>query len=377
MKEATKVIHEGQPVDLTTNAIMPPVYFTSTYYQNGVGNHKGFDYSRGGHPNRQHLETALSSLEKGRYGLVFASGCAATTAVLGSLSPGDHVLSSDTVYGGTYALFTQLFTRWGLTFSFFKSTDSVSDIRRKITAKTKLIWIETPANPTLQVFSLPDCLAAKGKRKIKIVVDNTFATPILQRPLTQGADVVVHSSTKYIGGHSDLIGGALVCNDKKLYEAYHFYLKSTGAIPGPMDCYLAHRGLKTLAIRMQAHCDNAEYLVEELKKYPKISQVYYPGFDTKGLAENHMSRAGGVISIELKRGCDSDQFFKRLKLFRLAESLGGVESLISLPYAMSHVRMPVSIRKRLGVTSRLIRLSVGIEDKHDLRDDLNTALKGL
>jgi cystathionine gamma-synthase/cystathionine gamma-lyase len=374
MKLSTKAVHVGQEVDPQTFAVIPPVYFNSTYFQDGVGHHKGFDYSRADHPNRAMLEQALAALENGSYASCFASGCAAATAVLSTLGPGDHVLATDDLYGGTYRLFKQVFEKWGLRFDFVGWEARTSEIATMIRKETKLIWIETPTNPLLKIFEISRFIKARGKRReVRVLVDNTFATPISQQPLDLEADLVLHSTTKYIGGHSDVVGGVLVYNEKALRESLRFYQKSAGAVPGPMDCYLTHRGLKTLPLRMKAHDENARHLAEVLKSHPQIEQVFYPGFQPEEMKRNHMKLAGGMISFELKR-LEPDGFFKKLQLIRLAESLGGVESLICYPTLMTHGAIPEAQKAKIGITKKLIRLSVGIEDVEDLQKDLEQAL---
>jgi cystathionine gamma-lyase len=372
VKINTKTVHLGQDSDPQTGSVNPPVYFTSTYEQESPGNHKGYDYARAIHPNRVQLETALSGLECGKYAIAFASGCAAATAVLSTLKPGDHVLATQDLYGGTYRLFMEIFKPWGLEFSFVSEKATSKEINLKIKKNTRLIWLETPTNPLLHVYEIKRFVNSIRKRSIKIMVDNTFATPMLQNPLIEGADIVLHSTTKYMGGHSDVLGGALILNDTSWEKKLRIYQKSTGAIPGPMDCYLLHRGLKTLALRMQAHCANAHMLKPWLTEHPKVKKIYFPK------PSSQMKLGGGMISFELNTSASKvNHFFKKLKLIRLAESLGGVESLICHPTTMTHSAIPESQRKRLGITPQLIRLSVGIESWDDIKADLNTALKGI
>lgn len=364
MRFETRAIHDGQQPDALTGAVVPPVYQTSTFKQEAVGLHKGYEYSRTGNPTRHALELALASLEEARYGLAFASGVAATAAVFSLLKKGDHIVAGDDMYGGTYRLLERVFKKWGLRVS-YADVDRLSSFEKALNSKTKLIWMETPTNPLLKVIDIKKLSGMARRKNVLLVVDNTFASPYFQRPLLSGADIVVHSTTKYIAGHSDIIGGAVVLNDQKLYEELKYYQNAIGAVPGPWDCWLALRGLKTLAIRMKAHQENARYLAKYLSQHPKVGRVYYPGFS-------------GMLSFELKGGRPAvDRFFFRLKLFSLAESLGGVESLVSYPAGMTHSSMPAKERLKRGITDNFIRVSVGIENKTDLKDDLRNALSSV
>ena len=377
MRFETRAIHDGQPPDPVTGAVTTPVYQTSTYEQDAIGKPRGYEYSRTGNPTRAALEQALASLEGGKHGLAFASGVAATTAVLNLLSPGDHVLAGNDLYGGTYRLLEKIFRRWGVDTS-YASTDDAGEFVGAARDNTKLIWIETPTNPLLRVADIRAIADAVRGRGIRFVVDNTFASPALQRPLELGADIVVHSTTKYIGGHSDLVGGAVVTSDDEAFTAIKMYQNAAGAIPGPWDCWLALRGLKTLAIRMERHSRNAEELALFLRNHPAVERVYYPGFpDHPGhsIARKQMSGFGGMISVELKGGYEAVQaFVSKLKVFFLAESLGGVESLVCYPPKMTHASFPSDERKKRGIKENLVRLSVGIEHVEDLKNDLADAL---
>ena len=384
MKFSTRAIHVGQEPDPATGATIVPIYQTSTYTQDEVGVHKGYDYSRTVNPTRSALEKQLASLEDGAFASAFASGVAATTAVLSALSAGDHSVVSDDLYGGTYRLFSHVLSRYGLEFTYVDMTD-LAAIRAAVRPNTKLFWVETPTNPMLKlvdlraVAGLRSALGASGNaRKPILAVDNTFATPYFQQPLSLGADVVVHSTTKYIGGHSDVIGGVAVTSDPDLYDILRFYQNSAGAIPGPHDAWLTMRGAKTLAIRMRQHERNARRIAEFLEQHPSVARVYYPGLASHPqheLARRQMTGFGGMVSFVLEgapeRGID---FAKRLKYFSLAESLGGVESLICHPARMTHGSIPKEDRERRGITDGLLRLSVGIEDVDDLIADLEQAL---
>ncbi len=366
----TRAIRTGSEPDLLTGAVIPPIYATSTYRQEAPGAHQGFDYSRADNPTRERLERALADLEGAKYAVSFSSGVAATAAILTLLSPGDHVLSSDDTYGGTYRLFEQIYRKYGLTFSYVDTSGL-----RAITVQesTKLLWIETPTNPLMKITDIAG--AAERKGSALLAVDNTFASPYLQRPLELGADLVLHSSTKYLGGHSDLIGGAVMTNDTELHEQLKFIQKSVGAVPSPFDCFLVHRGIKTLALRMKAHCENARLLAEFLHDHPKVERVYYPGLSTHpghDVAKRQMCDFGGMISFELQGNVP--RFFKHLRIFTLAESLGSVESLANHPATMTHASIPKGERERRGIRDQLIRLSVGIEHPDDLIEDLSRAL---
>jgi cystathionine gamma-lyase len=377
MKFATKAIHVGQDPDPATGATIVPIYQTSTYTQSRVGVHKGFDYSRTINPTRLALERQLAALESARFGSAFASGMAATAAVLGLLSAGDHVVVSDDLYGGTYRLFARVLARYGLDFSYVDMTDSAA-VRAAVRPATKLFWIETPTNPLLKVIDIA-AIAALRRSDQMVVVDNTFATPFFQQPLELGAQIVVHSTTKYIGGHSDVVGGVAITDDQALYDEIRFVQNAAGAIPGPHDAWLTMRGAKTLALRMREHARNAQIVAEFLDSREDVAHVYYPGLSSHpahALAKRQMSGFGGMLSVELQgppqRAMD---FASRLRYFSLAESLGGVESLICHPGRMTHGSIPNEERERRGITDGLLRLSVGIEDADDLVEDLFQALE--
>jgi len=380
MRFETRAIHDGQGADAQTGAVIVPVYQTSTYQQEAVGKHKGYEYSRTGNPTRHALEIALASLEEGRYGLAFASGVAATTAVLGLLKTGDHIVAGDDMYGGTYRILEKVLKKWGLSTS-YADVDDIGSFEKAIRKNTRLIWIETPTNPLLKIIDIQKISKVSHKHNIVLTVDNTFASPYFQRPLLHGADIVVHSTTKYIAGHSDIVGGAVVLNNEKIYDELKYYQNAAGAVPGPWDSWLVLRGLKTLAIRMKAHEENALYLAQYLFKHPKVERLYYPGLISSknySIARKQMQGFSGMLSFELKGGRKAvDEFFAHLKLFTLAESLGGVESLISYPAGMTHSSMPHEERLKRGITDNFIRVSVGIENKYDLKDDLKNALSVL
>ncbi len=374
---STRAIHAGQDADPATGATVVPIYATSTYTQAAPGQHKGYEYSRSGNPTRTALETALASLEEGERGLAFASGLAATTAVFGSLlRPGDEVVASADLYGGTFRLLDKVFKPWGLVAK-YTDDSSAAGFEKLITPKTKLVWIETPTNPLLQVLDIAALAEVSHKHGAKLAVDNTFASPYLQRPLRLGADLVIHSTTKYLGGHSDVVGGCVV-GAKDLLDPIKFYQNAAGGVPGPFDSYLVLRGLKTLSVRMDRHCANAMELAPWLKAHPAVAKVYYPGLaDHPGhaVAAKQMKSFGGMISLKLHGGIPAaQQFLTRTKLFSLAESLGGVESLVCHPTTMTHASIPKDVREARGVDDGLIRLSVGIEDVADLRADLERAL---
>ena len=376
---STRAIHAGQEPDPATGATIVPIYATSTYTQAAPGQHKGYEYSRSGNPTRTALETALAALEEGERGLAFASGLAATTAVFAALlRPGDEVAASADLYGGTFRLLEKVFKPWGLT-ARYTDDPTAAGFEKIISSKTKLVWIETPTNPLLQILDIAAIAAVAHKAGAKMVVDNTFASPYLQQPLKLGADVVVHSTTKYLGGHSDVVGGAIV-GSKELLEPIKFYQNAAGGVPGPFDSYLVLRGLKTLAVRMDRHCENAATLAGWLVKHPAVAKVYYPGLsDHPGhsIAAKQMRKFGGMISMKLKGGIPAArEFMTRTKLFSLAESLGGVESLLCHPTTMTHASIPKEIREARGVDDGLLRLSVGIEDVADLQADLQHALAG-
>jgi cystathionine gamma-lyase len=376
MKFSTKAIHVGQGADPATGATIVPIYQTSTYTQDAVGEHKGFDYSRTVNPTRVALEKQLASLEGAEYGSAFASGMAATAAVLNLLSSGDHAVVTDDLYGGTYRLFSRVLTRYGLEFTYVDMSD-LAAVRAAIRPNTKLFWIETPTNPMLKLVDIA-AVAAMRAPGTHVVVDNTFATPYFQQPLALGADIVVHSTTKYIGGHSDVVGGVAITRDKATHELIKFHQNAVGGVPGPNDAWLTMRGAKTLAIRMREHAHNAAIVADFLEANDEVARVFYPGLPSHPqheLAKRQMSGFGGMVSFVLagppERGID---FANRLKYFSLAESLGGVESLICHPARMTHGSIPEEDRQRRGITDGLLRLSVGIEDADDLVDDLKQAI---
>jgi cystathionine beta-lyase/cystathionine gamma-synthase len=378
MKSATKYIHAGSHPDPSTGAIMTPVYMTSTYVQEAPGVNQGFEYARSQNPTRKALEEALAVIENGKFGLAFSSGVAATDAVIKLLNPGDEVICANDMYGGTYRLFTKVFERFGIVFRYVDTTNA-AHVEAAVTANTKLVWLETPTNPLMNITDIAAVAAITKARKLILVVDNTFASPALQNPLDLGADIVMHSATKYLGGHSDVIQGALVMNDSDLREKLYFIQKSCGAVPGPMDCFLVLRGIKTLGIRMKAHCENGKIIANWLRSNPKVARVYWPGFEDHAgyaVAKKQMKDFGGMISFELKN--DSVEEAKRVlsstHLFALAESLGGVESLINHPASMTHASIPREERIKNGLSDSLIRLSVGIEDADDLVNDLAKAI---
>lgn len=378
MKLDTKVIHAGAHPDPSTGAIMVPIYQTSTYVQEAPGVNKGFEYARSQNPTRKALEEAVAEIENGKFGLVFGSGVAATDAVLKLLSPGDEIIAGNDLYGGTYRLFTKVFEKFGLKFIYVDTTNP-ENVKAAVTASTKLIWLETPTNPLMNIADIKAIAVIAKQANALVCVDNTFASPYLQNPLDLGADIVMHSSTKYLGGHSDVIQGCLVMNDAELREKLYFIQKSCGAVPGPMDCFLVLRGIKTLGVRMKAHCENGEKIAHWLKAHPKVGKVYWPGFtDHPGyaVAKEQMRGFGGMISFVLKD--DSIEEAKRVlsstHLFSLAESLGGVESLINHPASMTHASIPREERIKNGLSDSLIRLSVGIEDADDLIEDLKKAI---
>ncbi|MBD5604052.1 MAG: cystathionine gamma-synthase [Candidatus Eremiobacteraeota bacterium] len=376
MKFSTRAIHAGQDADETTGATIVPIYATSTYTQDAVGEHRGFDYSRTVNPTRSALETQLASLEDARYCSAFASGMAATSAVLNLLSAGDHVVVGDDLYGGTYRLFSKVLSRYGIRFTFVDMTDAAAT-RAAIEPATKLIWAETPTNPLLRLVDIAALAALKPAGCI-LAVDNTFATPYLQSPLALGADVVVHSTTKYIGGHSDAVGGAAMTSDAALAETIRFHQNAVGGVPGPFDAWLTMRGAKTLAVRMREHERNARLVADFLAARDDVAAVHYPGLaghPQHELAKRQMRGFGGMVSFALRGDASrAFAFAKSTRLFSLAESLGGVESLLSVPARMTHGSIPVADRERRGITDSLVRLSVGIEDADDLLDDLRAAL---
>jgi cystathionine gamma-lyase len=374
---STRAIHAGQEADPATGATVVPIYATSTFTQEAPGRHKGYDYSRSGNPTRTALETCLAALERGELALAFASGMAATTAVLSSLRPGDEVVAAADLYGGTFRVLERVFKPWGLVPRYTEDS-SQGGFAAAISRATKMVWIETPTNPLLQVIDIAAVAKEAHRAGALLVVDNTFASPYLQTPLELGADLVVHSTTKYLGGHSDVIGGAVIGSRVHL-EPIAFYQNAAGAVPGPFDSWLTLRGIKTLAVRMERHCGNAHALARWLCSHPRIERVYYPGLPehpNHEVAARQMRDFGGMISIRLREGAESaHRLLQRTRLFSLAESLGGVESLIGHPATMTHASIPREIRTARGVDDGLVRLSVGIEDLDDLRDDLATALE--
>ena len=378
MKLATKYIHAGAEPDPSTGAIMIPIYQTSTYVQEAPGVNKGFEYARSQNPTRKALEEAYAQIENGRFGLAFSSGVAATDAVIKLLSPGDEVICANDMYGGTYRLFSKIFEKFGIVFTYVDTTQTLN-IQNAISAKTKLIWIETPTNPLMNVTDIEEVSKIAKANGSLLCVDNTFASPYLQNPLDLGADIVMHSATKYLGGHSDVIQGALMMNDASLREQLYFIQKSCGAVPGPMDCFLVLRGIKTLHLRMQRHCENGRKIAHWLRNHVKIAKVYWCGFEDHpgyAIAKKQMRDFGGMLSFELKD--DSMEAAKKVlsstKLFSLAESLGGVESLINHPASMTHASIPKEKRIANGLSDTLIRLSIGVEDADDLIDDLHQAI---
>ena len=379
MKFNTKVIHAGVHPDPATGAIMTPIYQTSTYVQEEIGVHKGFEYSRTGNPTRAILENNLSAIEGGKFGACFGSGLAALDAVIKMLNPGDEVISTNDLYGGSYRIFTTIFEKYGINFHFVNMMD-VNKIQEKINSKTKLIWIETPTNPMMNIIDVRKVCKIAKESKIVVAVDNTFATPYLQRPLELGADIVMHSVTKYLGGHSDVVMGALITSNESIAKEIYRIQNSSGAVCGPMDSFLVLRGIKTLHLRMQRHCENGEKIARFLVSHPLIDKVYWPGLESHTnheVAKNQMNGFGGMISFTLV-GDDLDMAKKvvsNTELFTLAESLGGVESLIGHPSTMTHASIPKEERVKSGVVDSLIRLSVGVEDSTDLISDLKNALK--
>jgi len=378
MKFSTKAVHAGVEPDPSTGAIMTPIYQTSTYVQKSPGDHQGFEYSRTQNPTRFALQDSIAALENAKHGLVFGSGLAAIDAVIKLLKPGDEVVSGNDLYGGTYRIFTKIFEGFGIKFHFVDMTD-LSNIDAAINDNTKLLWLETPTNPMMSIIDIKGAAEIAKKNNILLGVDNTFASPALQNPMDLGADIVMHSVTKYLGGHSDVVMGALAMNDDALYERLAFIQNSCGAVAGPQDCFLVLRGIKTLGIRMERHCSNGEKVANYLKDHPLIQDIYWPGFEdhpNHDIAKEQMTGFGGMISFTIK-GDDQERAFRvmeNLKLFALAESLGGVESLANHPATMTHGAIPREERLKVGLLDSLIRLSVGIEDPDDLIADLEQAL---
>ena len=378
MKLATKIIHAGAEPDPSTGAIMTPIYQTSTFVQAAPGDHKGYEYARSQNPTRFALEAAYAAIENAKYALAFSSGVAATDAVLKLLQPGDEVICANDMYGGTYRLFTKIFEKFGIVFHYVNMQEA-NNIAAAITSKTKLIWMETPTNPLMNITDIEAVCQIAKAHHILVCVDNTFASPYLQNPLLFGADIVMHSATKYLGGHSDVIQGCLMMNDQDLRDQLYFIQKSCGAVPGPMDCFLVLRGIKTLHVRMQRHCENGEKIAHWLRQHPKVAKVYWPGFEdhpNHDIARRQMRGFGGMISFELKDDtiAEARRVLSSTKLFSLAESLGGVESLINHPASMTHASIPREERIKNGLRDVLIRLSVGIEDADDLIADLANAI---
>ncbi len=377
MKFATKAIHAGQEPDPSTGAIMTPIFQTATYVQEGLGEHKGFEYSRTSNPTRSALEACIAAIEDGKYGLAFASGMAAESAILSLLSSGDHIVSCDDLYGGSYRIFERVMRRYNVETSYVP-VGNVAGYEQAIRPNTKMIWLETPTNPLLRLVDIRAIAEIAHRHNLLVVVDNTFASPYFQQPLKLGADIVVHSTTKYINGHSDVVGGALVLNNEEVYEAIKFYQNAAGGVPSPFDSWLTLRGIKTLAVRMRQHEENARAVATFLAEHPRVEKVYYPGLPSHPdyeLAKRQMSGFGGMVSFQF-RGTYADvaQIVRRFKVFSLAESLGGVESLVCHPASMTHGSIPKDIRESRGLTNTLLRLSVGIEDIEDIIGDLEQVL---
>ncbi|MBL7778683.1 MAG: cystathionine gamma-synthase [Chitinophagales bacterium] len=378
MKFGTKAIHAGLEPDPSTGAIMTPIFQTSTYVQESPGKNKGYGYARGKNPTRVALEKNIAALEEGKHAICFSSGMGAVDAVVKLLRPGDEVITGDDLYGGSYRMFTKVFEPYGIKFHFINMTNA-ANVEQYVNANTKLIWLETPTNPTMQIVDIAAVSSIAKKHNLLLAVDNTFASPYLQNPLLLGADIVMHSVTKYLGGHSDVVMGALVVNDDSLHEKLYFILNSCGANPGPQDCFLVLRGIKTLHLRMERHCYNGRKVAEFLRQHPRVEKIYWPGFEdhpNHAIAKKQMRDFGGMISIVLK-GASLDETFRiasSFQVFSLAESLGGVESLINHPVTMTHASIPKAERDRVGVVDNLLRLSVGVEDVEDLIADLEQAL---
>ncbi len=377
MKFSTKAIHAGQGPDQTSGAIITPIYQTSTYAQSGMGEHKGYEYARTGNPTRTALENCVAALENGQYGLAFSSGMAAESAVLSLLSAGDHIVSCDDLYGGTYRIFERIMGRYNVETSYVTAGD-IAEYEKALRPNTKLIWLETPTNPLLSLIDIQAVVDIAHSHNSLLVVDNTFSSPYFQHPLDLGADIVLHSTTKYINGHSDVIGGIVVTNEQEQYEAMKFYQNAAGGVPGPFDAWLTLRGLKTLALRMRQHEENALAVAKYLAEHPRVEQVYYPGLPSHPdheLAKRQMSGFGGMVSFQFKGTlADVEHIVRRFKVFTFGESLGGVESLVCHPASMTHGSIPQEIREARGLTDTLLRLSVGIEDIEDILGDLEQVL---
>jgi cystathionine gamma-lyase len=378
MKFGTKAIHAGQEPDPTTGAIMTPIYQTSTYVQEAPGQHKGYAYARGKNPTRTALESCLAALENANHGLCFSSGMGAADAIVKLIRPGQEVIATDDLYGGTYRMFTKVFANYGIIFHFVDMHD-LDAVEKLINKNTRMLWLETPTNPMMKIIDIEALVNIGKKHNVLSMVDNTFASPYLQNPLDMGADIVMHSATKYLGGHSDVVMGALMTNDKDLYDQLAFIANSCGATPGPMDSFLVLRGVKTLHLRMKAHCENGRAVAEFLSKHPKVGKIYWPGFPSHPnheVAKKQMRDFGGMISFTLKSDSfeDASKLATSVKVFSLAESLGGVESLISHPASMTHASIPREERIKTGLVDSLLRLSVGVEDTEDLIADLEQAL---
>jgi cystathionine gamma-lyase len=378
MKFGTKAIHAGIEPDPSTGAIMTPIYQTSTYVQKSPGNHKGYEYSRSHNPTRTALQKNLAALENGKHGLCFASGMAAIDTIIRILKPGDEVVSTNDLYGGSYRIFTKVFADFGIKFHFISMAEA-SNVEKSINDKTKLIWIETPTNPLLNIIDIKAIAEIGKKKKVLVAVDNTFASPYIQNPLDLGADIVMHSVTKYLAGHSDVVMGAIIVNSDELREKLAFIQNACGAVPGPQDCFLVLRGIKTLHLRMQRHCENGMAVAEYLSKHPKVDQVYFPGLPNHknhSVAKSQMKGFGGMVSFSLKSDNieDAKKFLEQVKIFSLAESLGGVESLCGHPATMTHASIPKAEREKAGLKDSLIRLSIGVEDIEDIIEDLKQAI---
>ncbi|MBT1709093.1 cystathionine gamma-synthase [Fulvivirgaceae bacterium PWU5] len=378
MKFGTKAVHAGVTPDPSTGAIMTPIYQTSTYVQESPAKHKGFAYARGTNPTRNALQESIAALENGKYGICFSSGMGATDAVIKLLNPGDEVITSNDLYGGSYRMFKRVFEKYGIKFHFIDLTQA-DNIRSVINDRTRLLWVETPTNPLMNIVDISACVAIAREHKLIVAVDNTFASPYLQNPLDLGADIVMHSVTKYLSGHSDVVMGALVMNDEKLYQELFFLMNSCGAVPGPQDSFLVLRGIKTLHLRMERHCLNGRKIAEYLKAHPKIGKIYWPGFTdhpNHAIAKKQMRDFGGMLSFTLQDDSldKAIKLMESVQLFSLAESLGGVESLINHPASMTHASIPPAERVKSGLVDSLIRLSIGVEDAEDLIADLDQAL---